>query len=282
MKRNHKTTPLRYYFVDEAGDGTLFDHKGHVIVGQPGCSRYFMLGVLDIPRPVELDQALQELRARLMADAYFQNVPSMQEASGKTAVFFHAKDDLPEVRREVFSVLKSFDDLRFFAIVTDKLQVVQYVQAQNQVEPVYRYHPNELYDYLVRRQFRDRLHKDDAYEIHFAKRGSSDRTAALRDALQSARQRFFEKWGVASASPIQVIPNTPQNNACLQATDYFLWALQRLYEQGEDRYLTYLWQSFRLVQDIDDRRSARYGVYYTQKKPLTKAALEGRKLTPGI
>jgi hypothetical protein len=277
MKRNHKTKPLRYYFVDEAGDGTLFDRKGHIIVGQQGCSRYFMLGVLDISRPTELTQALNELHVRLLGDPYFNNVPSMQVASGKTALFFHAKDDLPEIRREVFSVLKSFDDLRFYAIVTDKLRVAQYVQARNQVEPAYRYHPNELYDYLVRRQFRDRLHKDDAYEIHFAKRGSSDRTTALKDALQSARQRFFEKWGVASESPIQVIPNTPQNNACLQATDYFLWALQRLYEQGEDRYLSYLWQSFRLVQDIDDRRSARYGVYYTQKNPRTKAALDGRK-----
>jgi hypothetical protein len=100
----------------------------------------------------------------------------------------------------------------------------------------------------------------------------------LKEALQAARKRFSEKWGVpVKQSPVQVIPNTPQNNACLQATDYFLWALQRLYEKGEERYISYLWQSFRLVQDIDDRRSANYGVYYTEKKPLTKAALDGRK-----
>lgn len=277
MKRNHKTTPLRYYFVDEAGDGTLFDRKGQVIVGQPGCSRYFMLGVLDVPRPLELSQALQDLRQRLLADPYFSSVPSMQPAAKKTALFFHAKDDLPEVRREVFAVLKSFADLRFYGILTDKLRVAQYVQSRNQVDSTYRYHPNELYDYLARRQFRDRLHKDDAYEICFAKRGFSDRTAALQAALQSARQNFFEKWGVTSQAPIQVIPNTPQSSPCLQAADYFLWALQRLYEQGEERYLAYLWPSFRLVQDIDDRRSARYGIYYTQKKPLTKAALDGRK-----
>jgi hypothetical protein len=33
------------------------------------------------------------------------------------------------------------------------------------------------------------------------------------------------------------------------------------------------------VQDIDDTRVAAYGVYYTQKKPLSRAALDGR---PGI
>ncbi len=277
MKRSHKTIPLRYYFVDEAGDDTLFNRKGQVIVGQPGCSRYFILGVLDVPRPGELSQALQDLRQRLLADPYFESVPSMQTAAKKTAIFFHAKDDLPEVRREVFAMLKSFDDLRFYGIITDKLRVVEYVQARNQVDSNYHYHPNELYDYLVRRQFRDRLHKDDAYEIHFAKRGFSNRTAALQEALQSARQNFSEKWGITSQSPIQVIPTTPQFSPCLQAADYFLWALQRLYEQGEERYLSYLWPSFRLVQDIDDRRSARYGVYYTQKKPLTKAASDGRK-----
>ena len=59
------------------------------------------------------------------------------------------------------------------------------------------------------------------------------------------------------------------------ATDYLLWALQRLYERREDRYLQYVWPMVRLVHDVDDTHTAQYGVYYTQKKPLTLAALEG-------
>lgn len=277
MKRSAKTSTLCYYFVDEAGDGNLFDRRGRVIVGQPGCSRYFMLGILDVPRPDELSQTLNALRQKLLADPYFQDVPSMQLRAKKTCLLFHAKDDLPEVRREVFAVLKSFTDLRFYAIVTDKQRVLEYVHGRNQIEPAYRYNANELYEYLVRRLFRDRLHKDDAYEIYFARRGSSDRTEALQKALQAARQRFFDRWGIDSQSPIKVIPTASQANPCLQAVDYFLWALQRLYEHDEDRYLAYLWPSIHLVQDIDDRRSAQYGAYYTQKKPLTKAALAGRK-----
>lgn len=276
MDRSRKTSTLCYYFVDEAGDGNLFDRRGRVIVGQPGCSRYFMLGILDVPHPDEISQALVDLRQKLLVDPYFQDVPSMQPEAKKTRLLFHAKDDLAEVRREVFSALRSFADLRFYGIVTDKLRVLDYVQSRNKVEPGYRYNGNELYEYLVRRLFRDRLHKDDAYRIVFARRGSSDRTAALQAALQAARQRFFEKWGIDSHSPIQVTPIASQADPCLQAVDYFLWALQRLYEHGEERYLAYLWPSFRLVQDIDDQRSARYGVYYTQKKPLTKAALAGR------
>lgn len=263
--------------MDEAGDGTLFNRKGQVIVGQSGCSRYFIIGVLDVPRPLVLAQALKELRQKLLADPYFQDVSSMQPENQKTALFFHAKDDVPEVRREVFSLLKSFEDLKFYAIVTDKMRVAHYAQSRHLADSSYRYRPNELYDYLIRRLFRDRLHKDDAYEIHFAKRGFSDRTAALQLALKTSRQRFAEKWGISSQAPIQVIPDTPQECQSLQAADYFLWALQRLYERGEERYLSFLWSSFRLVQDIDDRRSPRYGVYYTQKKPLTKAALAERK-----
>ena len=65
--------------------------------------------------------------------------------------------------------------------------------------------------------------------------------------------------------------------ACLQAADYFLWALQRLYERGEDRYLGVLWDRFRLVVDIDDTRGTEYGAYYTQKRPLNAAALKWRE-----
>ena len=69
--------------------------------------------------------------------------------------------------------------------------------------------------------------------------------------------------------PLPALPAT----AGLQAADYFLWALQRLYERHEDRYVEYLWPRFRLVMDIDDTRETPYGVYYTEKRPLTAAAL---------
>ena len=65
----------------------------------------------------------------------------------------------------------------------------------------------------------------------------------------------------------------------LQAVDYRLWALQRLYERGEDRYVQLLWPSFGVVHDLDDTRSNRYGVYYTKGKPLSAAAVKG---LPGI
>ena len=268
----------RTYFVDEAGDGTLFDRRGRAIIGAYGCSRLFMLGLADIRDAGALGMDLERLRAQLLADPYFKGVPSMQPEARKTALAFHATDDLPEVRREVFSLLLRHD-LGFFAVVRDKSKVLEYVRQRNERDPEYRYHPNELYDRLVSRLFKERLHKDDRYQVYFARRGNRDRTDALSDALLVARQRFAKQKGIASAAPIEVIAATPRSCPGLQAVDYFLWALQRLYERREERYVQLLWPAFRLVHDVDDTRQAAYGVYYTQKKPLNAAALGG---LPGI
>lgn len=273
------TTPsIRHYFVDEAGDGTLFDRKGHVLIGTDGCSRYFMLGVVDVPDPLALQRDMDALRARLLADPYFKDVPSFQPTAQKTALAFHAKDDLPEVRREVFALLLQHS-VRFLAVVRDKQKLLEYVRQRNEREAAYRYNPNELYDYLVRRLFKTLLHKDDEYNITFARRGNSDRTAALREALDAARVRFAEQWGIVSEASLNVVPRSAHETAGLQAVDYLLWAVQRLYERREERYLQYVWPLVRLVHDVDDTRTAQYGVYYTQKKPLTLAALE---VLPGI
>lgn len=77
--------------------------------------------------------------------------------------------------------------------------------------------------------------------------------------------------------PLNISAAIPKEHAGLQAVDYFLWALQRLYERGENRYLVYLWEAFGLVHDIDDTRKTKHGVYYTQNKPLTAETLKSRK-----
>ena len=280
MKSKHisETPPSsRHYFVDEGGDGILFSRKGKVLVGTEGCSRFFILGLLNVSDPIVLEDQLDKLRAQLMNDSYFKNVPSMQPDARKTAIAFHAKDDLPEVRRDVFQILRNTEGLRFFAVVADKLSVLEYVRQRNKREPAYRYHPNELYDSLTERLFRERLHQSSGYDIIFSKRGKSDRTAALHQALEAARSRFVTQQEITSLASLNIAVATPKEYIGLQAVDYFIWALQRLYERGEDRYLTYLWQAFGLVHDIDDTRKTHYGVYYTQNKPLTAEALRGRK-----
>ncbi len=271
-----ETPSTRNYFVDEAGDGTLFNRKKQIIIGKEGCSKFFMLGFADIPNPSAVGQALADLRSTLLCDPYFRQVPSMQVEQGKTALFFHAKDDIPEVRWQVFTCLQKYQQIRFFAIVRDKRQVLSYVRQRNEQDAQYRYNPNEQYDFLVQQLFKNMLHKQDRYQIFFAKRGTADRTAALQQALEAARLKFRQRWGIVSNSTITVTPCAPQTTPGLQVTDYFLWALQRFYEQGEDRYLNYLQPSIAYIHDFDDVRDAPYGAYYTRKKPLTVAALAER------
>jgi hypothetical protein len=180
---------------------------------------------------------------------------------------FHAKDDLPEVRREVFKWLAE-QSIRFYAVVRDKRVIVQKVLEHNQRKPTYRYHPNQLYDRCVSQLFKERLHKQDGYKITFARRGSSDRTEALRSALEAARASFRRKWGIDGTAPIEIVASDSRAVACLQVADYFLWALQRFYVRQEDRFLGLLAGKVGLIHDVDDTRSSGAGAYYTQDNPL--------------
>lgn len=265
--------PTCHYFVDEAGDGTLFNKKKQVVVGREGCSGYFILGVLEVVEPKSLHEALEELRANLQADPYLAKVPSMQPERKKTALAFHAKDDCVEVRREVYQLLMEHE-LKFFAVVRDKHTIVDKVREHNKTTPSYRYHPNQLYDRCVSRLFKERLHKEESYVIQFSRRGNRSRTEALQNAIEQARANLRKSWSIKATSPIEIMAATPDQAGGLQAVDYFLWALQRLYVRGKDRYWEYVADKVSLVHDVDDTRENGYGAYYTKKNPLKKEKLK--------
>jgi len=270
----------RSVFVDEAGDPTLFNAKGQALPGREGCSRHFILGALEAHDPGALSAELTALRQALLADPYFRHVPSMQLAQRKTALAFHAKDDVPEVRREVFALLMRHE-LKFFAVVRDKQRVLDYVRQRNAIDEAYRYRPNDLYDTLVARLFKNRLHLTREVDVCFAARGHADRSAALRQALEHARGRFERQWARHVPSAIEARQSVPVKDVPLQAVDYFLWALQRHYERGESRFVELIWSKVGVVQAVDETSEAPYGRYYTKKKPLVPGA-SGLQEAPGI
>ena len=256
-----------HFFVDEAGDPTLFDAKGRILVGQEGCSKTFIVGKLDVEDPAALQRALAQLRADLMADPYFKRVPSMQPERGKTARAFHAKDDVAEVRREVFKVLMGLD-LRFYAVVRHKAALLDYVRQRNEREPGYRYRGDELYDTLVEELFRRYHPFADRLQICFAKRGSKSRTHAFRTAIEKAEARFEGQYGVRRSAEVAIVASTPPETAGLQAVDYCLWALQRHHERDESRYIELIWDKVVEVEDMDRIEGGRRGVVYNKKRPL--------------
>jgi hypothetical protein len=78
-----KDIQFRHYFVDEAGDLSFFNKKGRIIVGQPGASKFFMVGVAQIADPEAVAWELNALRSSLMTHPRYKGIPSMQPQAKK-------------------------------------------------------------------------------------------------------------------------------------------------------------------------------------------------------
>ena len=263
---------IKHYFVDEAGDLTLFDRRGNMLVGQPGVSHTFMVGVCQLPDPDGAGRLLEELRASLLADPYFRGIPSMAPEARKTALAFHAKDDVPEIRREVFRLIPKLQPKMIVAI-RRKQEMAYAARNQFQLTGV-RFSADLAYDDLVKRCFTNLLHKGLENRITFARRGKSDREGALLDALRHAKQAFNRKQRTNHDRPTTIVSSVPSQHAGLQVADYLLWALQRMIERQESRFFEAMAPHFRLIMDLDDRRNRSYGEWYSDSNPLTLQKLK--------
>lgn len=219
------------------------------------------------------NQLVEQPAIQLFAALGWQTVSTMEEAFGANGTLSR------ETSGEVVLVGRlraALEKLNASRMGHDALQpqAIDYVRTRNQRDPQYRYNADELYDHTVRRLFKERLPTHDGYCIRFAIRSNSHRTTALREALEGARTRFAQERGVLSVSQLDVKAAYPTEEVALQAVDYFLWALQRVFEKREDRFLELLWPQCSLIVDVDDTREKEYGAYYTKQKPLRAAALK--------
>jgi hypothetical protein len=273
MEKHEQDPPsVQHFYVDEAGDTTLFDKKGRVIVGEPGVSHCFMVGLAIIPDPKSVRKALDDLRSEMLTDPFLNRQPSMQPESSKTAVAFHAKDDLPEVRHQVFRLLPSFGAKVIVAVrrksnLADDARLAYELTGEKLTA-------NDIYDGLVRQIFQNVLHKSHENRIVFARRGKSDRTEALTKAINQAKLAFAKKWGERPDRPTRINSASPSDSGGLQVIDYYLWALQRLFERREGRYYRPLEQQYRLIMDIDDKRGKPYGEWYNDRNRLEEERLK--------
>ena len=265
---------IRNYFVDEAGDGQLFKDGGKVAVGTPGCSRWFILGLLSAFAPADLERDFTELRVSMLKDPKFNTIPSFNPNQRKTALAFHAKDDHPSVREQVFKVLTR-QKFRFFAVVKDKLQSVTHVLSENLRVPGYKYKENHLYEHLVRVLFQGRLHGHNVSNICFAKRGMA-RAKTFRDSLLRNQEYLKQRSPGSTFAELNVVDAYPAQRVCLQAVDYCTWALQRLFERADDSYAKMIWPLVSSVRDIDDVAANRAGVFYTKENMPTVAQIRKR------
>lgn len=229
----------RWYYVDEAGDPSFYGKGKQVIVGNEGCSRTFSVGFLRTHDPQAIRSKLADVRLEILNDRYFKDIPSVV----KTLRAFHAKDDVPEVRKLVYAALDKMD----FAV-----QVVVARKRINVFKSKHRGSQDLFYADLVSHLFSRQLHLATQNTIVFARRGTKAKQHALRSAVEAGTAKFRTKYKNAAVTSVHVDTSQPAQEPALQAVDYVLWAVQRAFEKGEMRFFEYMREKIELVWDVYD------------------------------
>ena len=156
---------MRHFFVDEAGDLTLFDRRGRSMLGHDGVSQCFMVGVAEIRDPAVVGRQLEALRRDLMSDPYFAGACSLHLERRKTALEAQARAMFQKTGRKL--------------------------------------RPDDVYDALVTQLFIGRFQDDAKNHIAFATRKKAHRDAALTRAIERAcvAQACTAQCEVASDRP---------------------------------------------------------------------------------
>ncbi|MDI6783525.1 MAG: DUF3800 domain-containing protein [bacterium] len=236
---NSTDEKVYYFFVDESGDPIFYDRYGNLIVGQEGCSKILILGMIRTSNPKAIREVLNQLKIQISTDKYLQGIPSLS----KSLVAFHATDDCPEVRQLVFKAIAEMD-----------IKVKVYVARK--IETLFRrkYHAKEnlFYDDLVIRLFEDQLHLVTNNKIYFAVRGNRIRQQPMEEAIKKGIQKFEEKWNKKVRSIIDIQAQTPSGEPCLQVIDYINWAVYRAFIKKEMRFFETIRKKVGLLVDLFD------------------------------
>ena len=215
--------------MDEAGDTTFFGKGKKCIVGDEGISKSFIIGMVKFRQPLaNLRQKIIEMRREVERDTYFTGVPSIMKKADKGGYFFHAKDNLPEVRRTFFEFIKTID-YSFEAVVARKIPEL-FIKKYNSKEA-------EFYVDLLSHLLKNKLELGDKLVLNIARRGSSSRYGTLTMALDKAIRRFTRKYpGKQIETKVVFNIQSPIEEAILNVGDYFCWAIQRVFKRGEIRF----------------------------------------------
>jgi hypothetical protein len=89
------------------------------------------------------------------------------------------------------------------------------------------------------------------------------------NAIENAKDRFSQKWNHTHKNDIRIFMQNPSQIAGLQAVDYCLWTLHRVYHHHDFRYYNYLHDKISLVHDLSYGTDL-YGTYFNKKNPLIK------------
>ena len=250
-------------FLDEAGDTTFYGKGKKKIIGEDGVSKTFILGMTKIKDPLdEVRDKINALQEKIVNDEFY-HVPSVLKKINKTGYYLHATDDLPEVRKEMFDLIKTIN-CSFEAVVGRK--DIERYETNHKGKEEYFY--ADLLSHLLK----NKLSKHDKLVVHISERGKSTKNHNLELAFLKAKQRF-SKINRNNQSKTKVVFNVnyPTKDPLLNLADYFCWSIQRVFERGEIRYYNFIKDQIKLVIDLYDTENyEEWRNYYdNQKNPLT-------------
>ena len=258
-----------HVFIDEAGDTTFFGKGKENIVGQNGASSTFMLGMVQVKDNLTyIRQKIEQKALEIENSIYYAKVPSVQKRIQKYGKFvFHAKDDIPEIRKEFYDFLLSLDF---------SLQVVVGRKIMSLFIKKHNSNGNEFYADLLSHLLKDKL-KNSKIVLNIAERGSSTSQVNLELAIEKTKHRARNSHHKLSEKIdlCEIVANVQPYNKepILSLADYSLWAVQRVFEKGETRFYDYLISKISLVVDLydyGDRTKSRWYNYYSGKNKLTE------------
>lgn len=276
--------PTHYHFLDEAGDTTFYGKGKIPIIGQDGVSLCFMLGMVKFRQPInQIRDEVIALQTSIAAEPYYADIPSVQKKAQKGGFFFHATDDVPEIRGQFYQYIQSLD-CSFEAVVGRK-SVDRYEKQHGGREDAF-------YADLLSHLLKNKVSQDHRMVLTIVERGKTTRNTTLATALQSARERYvgtqnrksvtkrmreallpFQDMIVTNDLKANVVFNiqNPHTDPLLNIVDYFCWAVQRVFEKGEMRYYNYLREKISLVVDLYDPTAGagKWHNYYKPGHPLT-------------
>ncbi len=178
-----KNTELKEYhrFLDEAGDTTFYGKGKKNIIGTDGVSNVYILGLVKVKDPLDqVREKIDRLQQKIMLEPFYQ-VPSVLKKIDKTGYYLHATDDLPEIRKEMFDLMKTIN-CSFEAVVGRKN--VERYETKHKGKEEYFY--ADLLSHLLK----NKLSRHDKLVMHISERGKSTKNHNLELAFRKAKQRF--------------------------------------------------------------------------------------------
>ena len=259
-------------FVDEAGDTTFYLKGKKSALGTEGVSNVFIIGMVKISEPLdEVREKIRLLQSKIENNPFY-DVPSVRKKKMKAGYYLHATDDLPEVRKDFFDLIKTID-CSFEAVVGRK-SIERFVTRHKEKE---EYFYADLLSHLLKNKFT----KHEKLVLNISERGGSTKHTNLELALKKAKQRFLVKneFSKMKTNVLFEVQN-PTREPLLNLADYLCWAVQRVFEKGETRYYNYIKEKISLVIDLyDDEKIRNWKNHYDNK---SNSLTEKNKISPPI